>query len=85
MPGSRWCGRHRTPAAIRVLADATFAIYLIHLFFIYAAEGIVTPAAKEFDVVVIAAYWSAGLVGSLAVIGLVRELLGPRSRDVIGA
>lgn len=79
------CGRRSAPAPVAVLSDATFAIYLLHLFFVYAAERLVQPAVNEFDALVIAGYWSAGLLGALAVITLVRWLLGPRSRDFIGA
>jgi len=79
------CGRRTAPAPILVLSDATFAIYLLHLFFVYAAERWIQPAVNEFDILVIAAYWSAGLLGSLAVITMARSLLGPRSRDIIGA
>jgi fucose 4-O-acetylase-like acetyltransferase len=79
------CGRRSAPTPLAVLADATFAIYLLHLFFVYAAERLVQPSVNEFDILVIAAYWSAGLFGALGVISLARRLLGPRSRDVIGA
>jgi surface polysaccharide O-acyltransferase-like enzyme len=79
------CGRRSIPAIVGTLSDASFAIYLLHLFFIYTAERLVQPAVNEFDVLVIAGYWSAGLFGSLAVIAVARRLLGSRSRDVIGA
>jgi surface polysaccharide O-acyltransferase-like enzyme len=79
------CGRRSAPAPLAILADATFAIYLLHLFFVYAAERLVQPTINEFDILVIAGYWSAGLFGALGVISLARRLLGPRSRDVIGA
>jgi peptidoglycan/LPS O-acetylase OafA/YrhL len=79
------CGRRRAPAPVRFLADATYAIYLLHLFFIYALQLFVRPVWNEFDPLVVGAYWSAGLLGSLAVITLARALLGARSRDVIGA
>jgi surface polysaccharide O-acyltransferase-like enzyme len=79
------CGRERTPGAVALLSDASYAIYLLHLFFVYGAERFVQPAVGEFDLVVIAIYWSAGLFGSLGVIGATRALLGARSRDVIGA
>jgi peptidoglycan/LPS O-acetylase OafA/YrhL len=79
------CGRRSIPAVVSKLSDASFAIYLLHLFFIYAAERLVQPAVNEFDALVIGGYWSAGLFGSLAVIAVARWLLGSRSRDVIGA
>jgi surface polysaccharide O-acyltransferase-like enzyme len=79
------CGGRTTPSAVALLSDTTFAIYLLHLFFVYGAERFVQPTVNEFDALVIASYWSAGLLGSLAVIGVARSLLGSRSRDVIGA
>ncbi|MCH7868980.1 MAG: acyltransferase [Myxococcales bacterium] len=79
------CGRGEPRWSVRLLADASFAIYLLHIFFVYAAAGLFQPAKDEFDLVVIGGYWCAGLFGSLSVVGLVRTALGPRSRDVIGA
>jgi peptidoglycan/LPS O-acetylase OafA/YrhL len=79
------CGQRNASGAVSTLSDASFAIYLLHLFFVYAAQRFVQPAANEFDVFVIAGYWSAGLLGSLGVIAVARLLLGRRSRDVIGA
>ncbi len=79
------CGRRSMPAVMSKLSDASFAIYLLHLFFVYAAERLVQPAVNKFDVLVIGGYWSAGLFGSLAVIAVARWLLGSRSRDLIGA
>lgn len=79
------CGRRRAPTAVSLLSDATYAIYLLHLFFVYAAERFIHPAAREFDVLVVAVYWGAGLFGPLGVITFVRQAVGPRSRDVIGA
>lgn len=79
------CGRRRVPTPVAALSDATFAIYLLHLFFVYAAERLLQPAINEFDPLVIAAYWSAGLLGSMGIIALVRMLFGSRSRDIIGA
>jgi peptidoglycan/LPS O-acetylase OafA/YrhL len=79
------CGRPGSPAPVRILGDATYAIYLLHLFFVYAVLGYVTPAYREFDLAALALPWAAGLVGALAVVGVMRALLGPRARDVIGA
>lgn len=79
------CDRKTAPRQIAALSDASFAIYLLHLFFIYAAETIVRPAAETFDLPVVVFYWSAGLFGSLGVIALSRRAFGPRSRDFIGA
>ena len=79
------CGRGRSPRWVRSLADAAFSIYLIHLFFVDGAQSVVRATSQSFVPVVIVVYWSAGVVGALAVIGLARALLGPRSRDVVVA
>ncbi len=79
------CGRRSLPRSVAMLSDATFAIYLLHLFFVYGAERIFQPAINKFDPLVVTGYWSAGLFGSLAVIALVRAIFGSRSRDIIGA
>jgi surface polysaccharide O-acyltransferase-like enzyme len=79
------CGRRSAPGFVGIVSDASFAIYLIHLFFIYTAQRFVQAVANEFDALVVACYWSAGLFGALAVIAAARSLLGSRSRDVVGA
>jgi len=79
------CGRGKPWRAVAVLADATFAIYLFHIFFLYASEEIVGPASSRFGLAEIGINWCAGLLGALGVIAVVRAALGARSRDVIGA
>ena len=79
------CGRRVAPRPVRTIADATYAIYLFHLFFIYAVEDFMRPAENQLDLVFVATTWSAGLIGSLALIRLARTLLGERSRDIVGA
>ncbi|MEN8183423.1 MAG: acyltransferase [Myxococcota bacterium] len=79
------CGRERVPGWMRSLSDATFAIYLLHLFFVYGAEKVVQAGSGAFAPAVIGLYWGAGVAGSLALIWLARRTLGPRSRDVVGA
>jgi peptidoglycan/LPS O-acetylase OafA/YrhL len=79
------CGLARLPGPIRVVADATYAIYLFHLFFIYAIEDFIQPAANKLDGAFVAATWFGGLIGALLLIRLARAVLGTRSRDVIGA
>jgi len=79
------CGRRHVPPALAHLSDTSFAIYLLHLFFVYGAERLVTPAVGQFDALVIAGYWAAGLLGSLALIAAARRIFGRLSRDIIGA
>ncbi|UCE86470.1 MAG: acyltransferase [Deltaproteobacteria bacterium] len=80
------CGRRTPPGPVRALSDATYAIYLLHVFFVVGLAGWLSPTAGALDVVYLALLWSAGLLGSLAVIALSRAILGDeRSRAWLGA
>ena len=79
------CGRAGSPAPLRILSDGSYAIYLFHLFFVYGVQGYLRARHHEFDAATIALSWSAGLLGAMAVIGVMRALLGARARDAIGA
>jgi surface polysaccharide O-acyltransferase-like enzyme len=79
------CARTGAPAVVGFLSEATFAIYLFHLFFVYAAQRLIQQTPNEFDALVVGAYWGAGLFGALAIIAAVRLLMGTRSREIIGA
>jgi peptidoglycan/LPS O-acetylase OafA/YrhL len=79
------CHRSRSSAPVRYLSDATYAIYLLHLFFVYSVARQLHMAPGRADPVVTGTLFAAGLVGSLAVVAAARRLLGPRSRDLIGA
>lgn len=80
-----FCGRERASVPLRVLSEATYAIYLCHLFFVYGARLIFPLRSEQAGLLPIAVPWAAGLLGSLALIALLRAVLGERSRDVIGA
>ena len=67
------------------MSEATYAIYLCHLFFVYGARLIFPLRPEQTGLFPIAVPWAAGLLGSLALIALLRAVLGERSRDVIGA
>jgi surface polysaccharide O-acyltransferase-like enzyme len=75
-------GEHRI---IRPLSDATFTIYLFHLFFVLPLQRLLPAAAGVFDPVAILVPWLAGLLGPLALAAASRALLGPRSRTILGA
>ncbi len=70
---------------LRSLSDATYAVYLFHLFFVYAAASLFPPPPLRADFLSIAAPFAAGLLGSLALVAALRRVLGARSRDWIGA
>lgn len=76
-------GREARP--LRALSDATYAVFLVHLFFIYGAMKWRPLEPGIFDAVGFALYWSAGLLGALAVVALARIALGRRSRLLLGA
>jgi surface polysaccharide O-acyltransferase-like enzyme len=78
-------GRETTQPWLKALSDATYAIFLLHLFFVYSAQQYLPhpPGQAAFAPVVLP--WLAGLLGPLIVIQVVRQFLGDRSRNWIGA
>jgi surface polysaccharide O-acyltransferase-like enzyme len=78
-------GRRQSPPALRFLSDATYGIFLLHLFFVTAVAPHFPPAPLRAELIPIAIPWLAGAAGSLATIVALRRLLGKRSRDWIGA
>ncbi len=79
------CGRAPAPRPVRALSDATYAIYLFHLFFLLPTQFFFPAPPGAMALIPILWPWLAGMLGSLAVIVLGRLLLGRRSRDWIGA
>lgn len=77
------CGARHSPPWLRWLSDASYAIYLFHLFFLYAVKLRFPP--ERGDAASILLPWAAGLAGSLALIAGLQRLLGRRSRGLIGA
>jgi surface polysaccharide O-acyltransferase-like enzyme len=78
-------GLGSSPTLIRVLSDATYPTYLLHLFFVYEMARRFPGPALQTHPLGVALSVFAGLFGSLAVIFLARKLLGRHSRDLIGA
>ncbi len=79
------CGRDEIPAPIRFLSEATYPIYLFHLFFVYLAQDHIAHAQNAIDLAAVFVPWAAGLIGALAIIAVGRLLLGERSRAILGA
>ena len=79
------CGRPPAPAPVRALSDATYAIYLFHLFFVLPTQFLIPAPPGSIALIPILLPWLAGMGGSLVIIGLGRLLLGRRARDWIGA
>ncbi len=74
----------RVPEGVRMLSEASYAIYLFHSFFLIAAMRWV-PMGAGFSPLKVALYWSAGLGGSILLVAGARALLGPRARLLLGA
>ncbi len=66
------------------LSERTYAIYLLHLFFVYTVFAWFGPARHTETASCTVAAWFCGMAGSLLVIGVVRRLLPRTSRDLIG-
>jgi surface polysaccharide O-acyltransferase-like enzyme len=73
----------RSPRWLRALSDATYAVYLYHLFFLYAAQEAFGAHPRGPGSVVLP--FAAGLLGSFAFVALGRRILGARARDWLGA
>ena len=73
----------RSPRWLRAVSDATYAVYLYHLFFLYAAQEAFGAHPRAAGSVLLP--FAAGLLGSLAFVALGRRLLGARARDWLGA
>jgi len=76
-------GLATAPRWLRALSDATYAVYLFHLFFLYAAQEALGANARGAGSVLLPL--AAGLGGSLALVAVLRRLLGARARDWLGA
>ena len=75
----------RVSSPVRWLSEATYAIYLFHLFFVIPGVDNFRAAAGVFEPFTILLIWCLGLVGSVAIVLAARAVLGERSRDVVGA
>lgn len=71
-------GRPRVPAAIRWLSDASYSIYLSHLFFLEPVLRAIPRVPGVFAPGRILAAWAAGLAGGAALAALAQRLLGAR-------
>ena len=76
-------GLATAPRWLRALSDATYTVYLFHLFFLYAAQQALGASARGAGSVLVP--FAAGLAGSLALVVASRRLLGARARDWLGA
>lgn len=77
-------GDARPPRTLRRLSDSAYAIYLFHLFFVFAVQAVAPHPWRGISLVSLAAPWIAGLAGPLLLVAISHRLLGPRARDWIG-
>ncbi len=81
-------GRNRPgplAGSLRWLSDASYPIYLFHIFFIKVAAQQIEIEQRVFEPEKLFAIWACGVVGPIAIVWLGRTLLGARSRTLIGA
>jgi surface polysaccharide O-acyltransferase-like enzyme len=77
-------GRPATSSGIRALSDATYPVYLLHLFFVIPLAAALEPwlGSGAWHALGV---WAGGVLGSLAAIAVLRRLLGDRARLLLGA
>ncbi len=75
---------HRSWPALVALSERTYAIYLLHLFFVYTVLAWYGPARHTEIAACTVAAWLAGIVGSLVLIAITKRLAPNLSRDLIG-
>ncbi len=83
--GALACGRERVHPVVVRLSEATYAIYLFHLFFLLPVQPYFPHTRGALDPSVLLAQFVPGIVGSLLLIALARRALGERSRLLLGA
>lgn len=69
---------------VTALSERTYAVYLLHLFFVYSVIAWFGGARERHLVSSTLAAWLAGVGGALLVIAVVRSIAPRRSRDLIG-
>jgi peptidoglycan/LPS O-acetylase OafA/YrhL len=79
------CGRESVPWIVQQVSEATFAIYLFHIFFLVWAQPFLPHAKGFLDPFVVAAQFAAGLLDAIVLITLGRIVFGRHSRTILGA
>lgn len=74
-----------SPAPLRILSDATYTVFLYHLFFVRPLRDALPLPAQSVDAASLLLPWIAGLAGPLLLLLAARALLGQRSRTLLGA
>lgn len=74
-----------SPRVLARLSDASYAVYLFHLFAVLPLRRALPPPSGALAPLSALLPWAAGLAAPLLLVALARRWLGPRSRDWIGA
>jgi len=77
-------GIHFNRPSLVALSERTYAVYLLHLFFVYTVFAWYGPARNTEVASCAVTAWIAGIAGSLLVIEVTRRLLPKASRDLVG-
>ena len=81
-------GRERTPSSIRWLSDASYSIYLSHIFFVNALLNLRAGTLSTNALARLARFgldWTGAMAGSVGILVLSRRILGPhRTRTWLG-
>jgi fucose 4-O-acetylase-like acetyltransferase len=78
-------GWRRSPPLVLPLSNRTYAIYLLHPFFVYEMLHLLAPLRGSTSAPSILLAWGSGMLGAALTITLARAVLGSHSQDVIGA
>ena len=70
---------------LRWLSDASYPIYLFHLFFVVSVARMVRMDRGVFEPGVLLVVWGCGVVGPVVLLWSARKLLKGRSRTLLGA
>jgi fucose 4-O-acetylase-like acetyltransferase len=73
------------PGWLRFASEATYSIYLFHLFFLVPARWLWPLPVGSLDLAAVALPWALGVAGPLLLVAAARAALGARSRSLIGA
>ena len=78
-------GADASPPWLAWVSDATYAIFLYHLFFVLPLAQALPLPPREVALVPLLAPWVAGCAAPMLLVLAARALLGDRSRLVLGA